>query len=56
MKQLGIPNASYLQQLEITERNVIIAKLKDLDGVSVRQLARITGISKSVIHRVMKKS
>lgn len=28
MEQLGIPNASYLQQLEITERNVIIAKLK----------------------------
>lgn len=56
MKKLGIKSASYLQQLESTKRNEVIAKLKSLDGVSIRQLARITGISKSVIHRIENKS
>ncbi|HHV72898.1 MAG TPA: hypothetical protein GXX38_09895 [Clostridia bacterium] len=45
-------NAANLQQLEKSERDKIIKELKSLDGVTVRQLARITGISKSVIGRI----
>lgn len=50
--QLGIPNKSTLQQMDKENRNVILAKLKAMKGVSLRQLSRITGISKSVIQRV----
>jgi putative transposase len=38
-----------LQQMDREHRNKILAKLKKLEGVSIRQIARITGISKSVI-------
>lgn len=49
---LGIENKSTLQQMDKKERNTIVAKLKKIEGVSLRQLARITGISKSVIQRI----
>ncbi|MBP1970237.1 REP element-mobilizing transposase RayT [Virgibacillus natechei] len=49
---LGIPNNSILQQMEKKNRDEIISKLKGMNGVSVRQLSRIIGISKSVIDRV----
>ncbi|MGJ9459978.1 hypothetical protein [Oceanobacillus sp. CF4.6] len=48
---LGVPNSSLLQQMERNERNEILVKLKTLQGVSHRQIARVTGISKSVITR-----
>ena len=32
--------------------NATLGKLKVLNGVTIRQLSRITGISKSVIQRV----
>ncbi|WP_461178212.1 transposase [Virgibacillus ainsalahensis] len=50
--QFGILNTSQLQQMEKEDRDDILIKLKALDGVTIRQLSRITGISKSVIHRV----
>ncbi|WP_087974264.1 transposase [Oceanobacillus rekensis] len=50
--QLGIPNKSILQKMNRKNRNDILAKLKAMNGISLRQLSRITGISKSVIHRV----
>jgi putative transposase len=46
---LGITSNSMLQQMDREHRNKILAKLKKLEGVSIRQIARITGISKSVI-------
>jgi len=49
--ELGIPKMSTLQQMERKHRNAILARLKTIDGISQRQLARITGISKSVIQR-----
>ena len=52
MQQLGIPSSSYLQQLKRPERNAILIQLKGVKGVSIRQLSRVTGISKSVIDRV----
>jgi putative transposase len=48
----GIPNTSKLQQLDKQTRNAVLKEIKELEGVSVRQLARVTGISKSVIARI----
>ncbi|MDQ0215903.1 REP element-mobilizing transposase RayT [Oikeobacillus pervagus] len=47
----GITNNSELQQMEKDKRDAVLVKLKKLKGVTIRQLSRITGISKSVIHR-----
>ncbi|HEY8500916.1 MAG TPA: transposase [Clostridia bacterium] len=52
MKQLGIQTISQLQTLEKKKRNEIIRIIKRIEGVSIRQMARITGISKSVISRI----
>jgi putative transposase len=49
--QYGISNTSILQQMEKSQRDDIIRAVKSIDGVTVRQLSRITGISKSVIDR-----
>lgn len=51
LSQWGI-TISMLQKLDRQDRNNIVKKLKQIDGVTVRQLSRITGISKSVIDRV----
>jgi putative transposase len=48
----GIPNSSKLQQLDKDTRNQVLKEMKKIEGVSIRQLSRITGISKSVIARV----
>lgn len=52
LRKIGIANNSTLQQMEKEKRNTIILELKGLNGVTVRQLSRIIGISKSVIDRV----
>ncbi|MFE4520872.1 transposase [Cytobacillus firmus] len=52
IRKIGLENTSVLQQMEKGDRDIFLSKLKELDGVSLRQLSRITGISKSVIHRV----
>lgn len=49
--QLGVDH-NRLHQMEREERNALLVQLKGLNGVSLGQLSRITGISKSVIHRV----
>jgi REP element-mobilizing transposase RayT len=50
--KLGILNSSFLQKMERENRDAVLSRLKRLSGVSVRQISRITGISKSVIHRI----
>ncbi|MBM7662539.1 REP element-mobilizing transposase RayT [Bacillus mesophilus] len=52
LKNLGVTNIALLQQMEKEKRDEAIASLKDLKGISLRQLSRVTGISKSVIQRV----
>ncbi|WP_066388705.1 transposase [Neobacillus mesonae] len=52
LEKLGFPNTSALQQMEKEQRNQLILQLKGLNGVTIRQLSRITGISKSVIDRI----
>ncbi|KMY51908.1 transposase [Peribacillus loiseleuriae] len=50
--KLGITNISVFQQMDKENRDAILVMLKELNGVTVRQLSRITGVAKSVIHRV----
>lgn len=50
MANLGY-TATALQHMSLLSRNLALHELKGLPGVSIRQLARITGISKSVIDR-----
>jgi REP element-mobilizing transposase RayT len=52
MFRLGVASATALQQIEVGDRNEVLQKLKNLDGVSLRQVSRVTGISKSVVQRV----
>lgn len=52
LSKIGIPSRNTLQQMEQKDRNEIILKLKNLNGATIRQLSRITGISKSVIQRI----
>ncbi|MBP1950942.1 hypothetical protein [Virgibacillus litoralis] len=50
--KIGVPDSSTLQQMKKEERNAILLELKGLNAVTIRQLARITGISNSVIDRI----
>lgn len=52
LRKLGVVNAAMLQHMDREARNYILARLLELEGVSIRQLSRITGIPKSVIARV----
>ncbi|WP_352418300.1 transposase [Proteiniborus sp.] len=52
INRLGIVNISILEQLDRDRRDEVIKILKKIEGVTIRQLSRITGISKSVIDRV----
>lgn len=48
---IGVSNINMLQQLDKEERDSVLFKLKAVNGISLRQIARVTGISKSVIQR-----
>lgn len=49
--EIGIENISLLQQMHKENRDYHLKMIKDIEGVSIRQLSRITGISRSVIDR-----
>lgn len=51
LHHIGITSISQLQQLGKEQRDDVLRRLKEREGVTIRQLARITGISKSVIDR-----
>lgn len=48
---MGVKNISEFQKLEKTKRNNLIKELKMTKGISIRQISRITGISKGIIER-----
>lgn len=52
LNSYGISNKEELIQLDKDKRNKILYQIKSINGVTIRQLSRITGISKSVIDRV----
>ena len=51
MEMAGVTNSSAFQQLEESKKQEVFMKLKD-SGASLRQLERLTGIGKGVIHRM----
>ncbi|MDQ0252834.1 REP element-mobilizing transposase RayT [Evansella vedderi] len=51
-RKLGVTSNSMLQQMNKEKRNEILTQVKKLKGVSIRQISRVTGISKSVIDRI----
>lgn len=52
IKKLGVKSISDLQKLEKAHRDKILIEIKKTKGVTIRQVARITGISKSVIGKL----
>ena len=52
LAKFNVRNKSEIQQLEKSKRNEIIRELKSIEGITIRQLSRVTGISKSVIDRI----
>jgi putative transposase len=51
LRTLGVTSNSTLQQMSKGERDTVLAMLMKLNGVTVRQVSRITGLSKSVVQR-----
>jgi len=51
LMQLGISSISAIQNLQKDQRDEIIREIKSIDGVSIRQLSRVTRISKGIIER-----
>ena len=47
---LGVRSGADLQKMERKERNEALSKLKE-HGLSVRQIERLTGISRNIIQR-----
>jgi REP element-mobilizing transposase RayT len=52
LREMGITSISQLQQQNKEQRDEVIRKAKKIEGITIRQLARITGVSKSVIDRL----
>lgn len=50
-REYGITRPTELQLMDKQRRDAILREIKQMDGVSIRQLSRITGISRSVIQR-----
>ena len=42
---------SQIKDLPTSERNAILRKIRAIDGISLRQAARIIGVSHVLIHR-----
>ena len=51
IKSIGIQTVSQLQSMDRGERNKLLREIKLISGVTIRQISRVTGISKSVIGR-----
>ncbi|ADU32125.1 transposase [Evansella cellulosilytica] len=52
LRTRGVNSNSMLQQMDRESRYAVLAHLKKLEGVSIRQISRITGVSKSIIERI----
>ncbi|WP_246629331.1 transposase [Mesobacillus maritimus] len=52
LRSKGVIEKNKLQQMKKEDRDAILTNLKEIKGVSIRQISRVTGISKSVIERV----
>jgi REP element-mobilizing transposase RayT len=50
--QLGVASVSELRRLEKGQRDEIIREIKKVKGITIRQIARVTGIPKSIVDRI----
>ena len=48
-KHASVKIPTELQNMEKIKRDEIVRKIKEIDGISTRQIARLTGISQSII-------
>ena len=55
-KQCGIDNIQEIQKYNIQYRNNIIEKVKEIQGVTQKQIARVLGINIRIIQRASNKS
>jgi len=53
LKKLGIDDPNKFKQLDKTSRCDVLNKLKSVDGITIRQLSRVTGVSRGVIFRAL---
>jgi REP element-mobilizing transposase RayT len=51
LRKLGIASVSEVQGFEKNQRDEVVRKMKEVPGITIRHLARVTGIAKSVIDR-----
>ena len=51
-KQCRIDNVRDIQKLDINKRNVCLKDLKEIPGLSIRQIERLIGMSRGIIQRV----
>lgn len=52
LSSMGINNISDLQKLERQKRDLILQNLKKTKGISIRQLSRLTGVSRNIIAKL----
>ncbi len=50
--ELGLKSSSEIHNIDKDKRKKIIRELKEIKGVTIRQISRVTGIPKSVIGRI----
>ena len=48
-RTLGKMTLSELRQVEKDKRDEIVSRLKEIDGLSIRQIARITGFTVNIV-------
>ncbi|KGP74592.1 transposase [Pontibacillus yanchengensis] len=51
LKSIGITSATMIQRMPKNERDALLALLKERKGLSVSQISRIVGVSRSVVGR-----
>ncbi|MCD5324146.1 MULTISPECIES: transposase [Pontibacillus] len=52
LRNMGIPSSSLIQKLNQVDRDEVLSRIKEIDGVSIRQPSRVTGIPRRVINRL----
>ena len=52
IKKHGINEPNQLHKLDKEKRNEIIKNMKKIEGVSIRKLSKLLGVSKSVVERI----
>lgn len=51
---LGFKNIQEIAQYSMTKRNNYLRRLKNIQGISMAQIARLVGLSKKMVERIMK--